>query len=80
MTSAEEVLRIPSSIGARQAEPPAPEEELVHVFFASTCTFDWPYFGPLAHRGAHMEGSLYDVLGIRRLIILSGANVADLRV
>ena len=33
MTSAEEVPRITCSIGARQAEPPAPEEELVHVFF-----------------------------------------------
>ena len=32
MTSAEEVPRIPSSIGARQAEPPAPQNGLVHVF------------------------------------------------
>ena len=54
MTSAEEVPHIPCSIGARQAEPPASEEELVHVFFASTCNFDWPYFGPKPHQGAHM--------------------------
>ncbi len=54
MTSAEEVQRIPFSIGVRQAEPPAPEEEPVHVFFASTCNFDWPYFAPQARRGAHM--------------------------
>ncbi len=54
MTSAEEVPRISCSIGARQAEPLAPEEELVHVFFASTCNFDWRYFGPQARRGAHM--------------------------
>jgi hypothetical protein len=53
MTSAEEVPRTPCSIGARQAELPAPEEELVHVFFASTCNFDWPYFGPQARPGAH---------------------------
>ena len=32
MTSAEEVLRIPCSVGARQAEPPAPQNGLVHVF------------------------------------------------
>ena len=32
MTSAEEVPRIPSSIGARQAEPPAPQNGLVYVF------------------------------------------------
>ena len=32
MTSTEEVPRIPSSIGARQAEPPAPQNGLVHVF------------------------------------------------
>jgi hypothetical protein len=32
MTSAEEVPRTPCSIGARQAELPAPEERLVHVF------------------------------------------------
>ncbi len=54
MTSAEEVPHIPCSIGARQAEPPAPEEEFVHVFFASAGNFDWPYFGPQARRGAHM--------------------------
>ena len=54
MTSAEEVPHIPCSIGARQAEPPASEEELVHVFFASTCNFDWLYFAPQARRGAHM--------------------------
>ena len=54
MTSAEEVPHIPCSIGARQTEPLAPKEELVHVFFASTCNFDWPYFGPQARRGAHM--------------------------
>ena len=54
MTSAEEVQHIPCSIGARQAKQPAPEEQLVHVFFASTCNFDWPYFGPQARRGAHM--------------------------
>ena len=54
MTSAEEVPRTLCSIGARQAEPPAPEEELVHVFFASTCNFDWPYFAPQARRGADM--------------------------
>jgi hypothetical protein len=33
MTSAEEVPHIPCSIGALEAEPPAPEEELVHVYF-----------------------------------------------
>ena len=54
MTSAEEVPHIPCSIGARQAEPPASEEELVHFFFASTCNFDWPYYAPQARRGAHM--------------------------
>ena len=32
MTSTEEVQRIPCSIGARQAEPPAPQNGLVHVF------------------------------------------------
>jgi hypothetical protein len=32
MTNAEEVQHIPSSIGARQAEPPAPQNGLVHVF------------------------------------------------
>ncbi len=32
MTSAEEVLRIPSSIGTRQTEPPAPQNGRVHVF------------------------------------------------
>ena len=54
MTSAEEVPHTPCSIGARQAERPASEEELVHVFFASTCNFDWLYFAPQARRGAHM--------------------------
>ncbi len=54
MTSDEEVPHTPCSIGARQAKPPAPEELLVHVFFASTCNFDWPYFGPQARRGVHM--------------------------
>ncbi len=49
MTSAEEVPRTPCSIGAPQAEPPAPKEELVHVFFASTYNFDWPYFAPQDH-------------------------------
>ena len=39
MTSTEEVPRIPCSIGARQAEPPAPEERLVHVFFC----FNWQF-------------------------------------
>ena len=52
MTSAEEVPHIPCSIGARQTEPLAPKEELVHVFFASTCNFDWPYYAPQARRGA----------------------------
>ncbi len=32
MTSTEEVPLIPSSIGARQAEPPAPQNWRVHVF------------------------------------------------
>ena len=32
MTSAEEVPRIPSSIGARQTEPLAPQNGRVHVF------------------------------------------------
>ena len=54
MTSAEEVPRTPCSIGAPQTEPPAPEEELVHVFFASKCNYDGLYFAPQARRGAHM--------------------------
>ena len=54
MTSAEEVQRIPCSIGARQAEPPASKEELVYFFFSSTGNFHWPYFVPQARRGAHM--------------------------
>ena len=54
MTSTEEVPHTPCSIGARQTEPPAPKEELVHVFFASTCNFDRLYFGPQARRWAHM--------------------------
>ena len=32
MTNAGEVPRIPCSVGARQAEPPAPQNGLVHVF------------------------------------------------
>ena len=32
MTSNEEVPRIPCSIGARQTEPPAPQNGRVHVF------------------------------------------------
>ena len=32
MTSAEEVPHIPCSVGARQAEPPAPRNGRVHVF------------------------------------------------
>ena len=32
MTSAEEVPRIPCSVGARQAEPPAPQNGLAYVF------------------------------------------------
>ncbi len=54
MTSAEEVLHTPCSISARQTEPPGPKEELVLVFFAPTCNFDWLYFGPQACKGAHI--------------------------
>ena len=61
MTSAEEVPRITCSIGARQAEPPAPKEELVHVFFC----FNWPIWQavfrpPGPPMGSHVEGPLYD--------------------
>ena len=38
MTSTEEVQRIPCSIGARQAEPPAPQNGLVHVFSLQQAT------------------------------------------
>jgi hypothetical protein len=38
MTNAEEVPRIPCSVGARQAEPPAPKNGLVHVFSLKQAT------------------------------------------
>ncbi len=57
MTSAEEVPSITCSIGARQAEPRARKERLVHVFSESAfqqATLTGPYFGPQACQWAHM--------------------------
>ena len=50
MTSPEEVSRILSSIGARQAEPPAPQNGLVHVFSLGGTIPQRPLMGVLLAR------------------------------
>ena len=58
MTSAEELPRITCSIGARQAEPPAPEEELVHFFFLlQLATLTGPILAPRPADGLTCGGA-----------------------
>ena len=79
MTSTEEVPHVSCSIGARQAEPPAPEKGLVHVFSLQHANFDWPYFGLQARQAAHMwRGcSMTSAEGVPRIPSSIGARQAE---
>ena len=57
MTSAEEVPRITCSIGARQAELPAPEERLVHVFSLQLATLTGRISAPRPAKGLTCGGA-----------------------
>ncbi len=57
MTSTEEVQRIPSSIGARQAEPPVPKKGLVHVFSLQQATLTGRILAPRPAKGLTCSGA-----------------------
>ena len=57
MTSAEEVPRITCSIGARQAELPAPKERLVHVFSLQLATLTGRISAPRPANGLTCGGA-----------------------
>ncbi len=57
MTSAEEVPHIPCSVGARQAEPPAPQNGLVHVFLLKQATLTVRISTPRPAKGLTSGGA-----------------------
>ena len=56
MTSAEEVPRIPCSVGARQAEPSAPKNGLVHIFSLKLATSTGRILAPRPAKGLTCGG------------------------